>query len=68
LHQFEVILNYWVVERSFAWLEEYRQLWKNAARKINTSMSFVHLTFSTIAEKILNRLLDRLEANTPKKK
>ena len=27
----------WVVERSFAWLEKCRRLWKNCERKLNTS-------------------------------
>ena len=29
LHKFAVIPNRWVVERSFAWLEKNRRLWKN---------------------------------------
>ncbi len=45
LHQFKVIPKRWVVERSFGWLEKYRRLWKNPERKLNTSLSFVHLAF-----------------------
>jgi len=45
LHQFKVIPKRWVVERSFGWLEKCRRLWKNAERKLNTSLSFVHLAF-----------------------
>jgi transposase len=26
----------WVVERSFAWIEKCRRLWKNCERKLNT--------------------------------
>jgi transposase len=33
------------VERSFAWLDKNRQLWKNCERLINTSLQFVHLAF-----------------------
>ena len=35
----------WVVERSFAWLEKNRRLWKNCERWLNTSLQFVHLAF-----------------------
>jgi len=45
LHQFKVIPKRWVVERSFAWLEKCRRLWKNAERQIKTSLSFVQLAF-----------------------
>ena len=45
LHTFAVIPQRWVVERSFAWLEKCRRLWKNCERKLNTSLQFVHLAF-----------------------
>ena len=45
LHKFAVIPRRWVVERSFAWLEKNRRLWKNCERKLNTSLQFVHLAF-----------------------
>ena len=45
LHTFEVIPQRWIVERSFAWLEKNRRLWKNCERWINTSLQFVHLAF-----------------------
>ncbi|QOK90668.1 IS5 family transposase [Ralstonia pseudosolanacearum] len=45
LHTFKVIPQRWVVERSFAWLEKNRRLWKNCERKLNTSLQFVHLAF-----------------------
>lgn len=45
LHAFKVIPKRWVVERSFAWLEKCRRLWKNCERKINTSLNMVILTF-----------------------
>ena len=45
LHTFAVIPQRWVVERSFAWLEKCRRLWKNCERLLNTSLQFVHLAF-----------------------
>ena len=45
LHKFAVIPKRWVVERSFAWLEKSRRLWKNCERHLNTSLQFVHLAF-----------------------
>jgi transposase len=48
LHTFAVIPQRWVVERSFAWLEQSRRLWKNAERHLNTSLQFIHLAFLTL--------------------
>ncbi len=45
LHKFAVIPKRWVVERSFAWLEKCRRLWKNCERKMNTSLQMVVLAF-----------------------
>ncbi|WP_196813011.1 transposase, partial [Bacillus sp. GeD10] len=28
-HKFVVLPKRWIVERTFAWLENYRRLWKN---------------------------------------
>jgi len=53
LHKFEVIPKRWVVERSFAWLENFRRLWKNAERKINSSLNMYVLAFISI---LINRL------------
>ena len=53
LHTFQVIPKRRVVERSFAWLEKSRRLWKNRERLLNTSLQFIHLAF-------LNILLKRL--------
>jgi transposase len=53
LHSFAVIPQRWVVERSFAWLEKCRRLWKNCERKINTSLQFVVLAFIRILIKRL---------------
>ncbi len=53
LHKFAVIPKRWVVERSFAWLEKCRRLWKNCERKINNSLQFVVLAFIVILVKRL---------------
>ena len=45
LHRFAVLPKRWVVERSFAWLEKCRRLWKNCERKLETSVQFVALAF-----------------------
>ncbi len=45
LHTFAVLPQRWVVERSFAWIEKCRRLWKNCERKLNTSLQFIHLAF-----------------------
>ena len=45
LHTFVVLPKRWVVERSFAWLEKCRRLWKNCERKLATSRAMVALAF-----------------------
>ena len=45
LRRFAVIPKRWIVERSFAWLEKCRRLWKNCERKLHTSEQFVVLAF-----------------------
>ena len=45
LHAFKVMPKRWIVERSFAWLDKNRRLWKNCERWLNTSLQFVHLAF-----------------------
>ncbi|WP_215217685.1 transposase, partial [Candidatus Rhabdochlamydia sp. W815] len=45
LHTFTVIPKRWVVERSFAWIEKCRRLWKNCERKLHTSLNMVVLAF-----------------------
>ena len=45
LHTFKVIPKRWVVERSFAWLEKCRRLWKNCERKLNSSLQMTVLAF-----------------------
>lgn len=53
LHTFKVMPKRWVVERSFAWLDKNRRLWKNCERWLNTSLQFVHLAFLAL---VLRRL------------
>ncbi len=48
LHSFVVLPKKWVVERSFAWLEKCRRLWKNCEKKLNTSLQMVVLAFISI--------------------
>ena len=58
LHTFVVLPKRWVVERSFAWLEKCRRLWKNCERKLNTSLQMVVLAFYGVnPQKIVDRLL-----------
>jgi transposase len=45
LHTFTVMPKRWIVERSFAWIEKCRRLWKNCERLLNTSLQFVHMAF-----------------------
>lgn len=47
-HTFAVIPKRWVVERSFAWLEKCRRLWKNCERKLNTSLNMAVLAFVSL--------------------
>lgn len=55
LHKFVVIPKRWVVERSFAWLDKCRRLWKNCEKSLNTSKQFVNLAFISI---LLNKMVD----------
>lgn len=48
LHKFAVIPKRWVVERSFAWLEKCRRLWKNCERKLHTSEQLIVLAFLSL--------------------
>ena len=48
LHQFQVIPKRWIVERSFAWLQKYRRLFKNVERKLETSKQMVVLGFLAV--------------------
>ena len=48
LHTFVVLPKRWVVERSFAWLDKCRQLWKNCEGKLNTSLQMVVLAFAVL--------------------
>ena len=48
LHTFKVIPKRWVVERSFAWLEKCRRLWKNCEREPSTSRQMIMLAFISL--------------------
>ena len=48
LHEFKVIPKRWVVERSFAWLEKSRRLWKNCERLLTSSLAMMKLGFIRI--------------------
>jgi transposase len=48
LHAFAVIPKRWAVERSFAWLEKHRRLWKNCERKLSTSRQMIILAFISV--------------------
>jgi transposase len=48
MHKFVVIPKRWVVERSFAWLEKCRRLWKNCERKLHTTLQMASLAFLTL--------------------
>lgn len=53
LHAFAVIPQRWIVERSWAWLEKCRRLWKNCERKLSTSKQMIVLAFVAL---LLKRL------------
>ena len=53
LRTFSVIPKRWVVERSFAWLEKCRRLWKNCERKLHTSLNMAVFAFLVL---LLKRL------------
>jgi transposase len=48
LHKFVVLPKRWVVERSFAWIEKHRRMWKNCERKIATSVQMIILVFLVV--------------------
>lgn len=48
LHKFVVLPKRWVVERSFAWLENYRRLWKNCERLLHSSLQITTLAFLSL--------------------
>jgi transposase len=45
---FKVVPKRWVVERSFAWLEKCRRLWKNCERFLSTSRQMIILAFISL--------------------
>ena len=53
INAFKVIPKRWVVERSFAWLDKCRRLWKNCERYLHTSLQIMVLAFSVLFVKRL---------------
>ncbi|MCL2591649.1 MAG: transposase, partial [Betaproteobacteria bacterium] len=51
LHTFTVMPHRWIVERSFAWLEKCRRLWKNCERLLNSSLQFIYFAFLVLIMK-----------------
>jgi transposase len=51
LHRFTVIPKRWVVERSFAWLDKCRRLWKNCERHLETTLNMVKFAFLSLSLK-----------------
>jgi len=52
LHTFAVLPKRWIVERSFAWIDKCRRLWKNCERKLQNSFQMFSLAFIRL---LLNR-------------
>lgn len=48
LHTFAVLPQWWVVERSFGWLEKCRRLWKNCERFLESSRAMMQLAFISL--------------------
>jgi len=48
LHTFVVLPKRWIVERSFAWLEDCRLLWKNCERKIKNTLQATKMAFISL--------------------
>jgi transposase len=56
LHVFAVTPKRWVVERSFAWIEQCRRLWKNCERKLSSSL---HMVILAIYQTAFGEIMDR---------
>ena len=44
-HTFAALPKRWIGERSFAWLDKYRRLWKNCERQLQNSFQMISLAF-----------------------
>jgi transposase len=51
LHTHVVLPKRWVVERTFAWMEKFRRLWKNCKRKSHTILQMTVLAFVSPLQK-----------------
>ena len=52
LYAFTVLPKRRVAERSFAWLDKCRRLWKNCERKLSTSLQMAVLAFTALILRI----------------
>ncbi|GHU56644.1 IS5 family transposase [Clostridia bacterium] len=48
LHKFAVIPKRWVVERTFAWLDKCRRLWKNCERLLVNTLNMIKLALLSV--------------------
>jgi transposase len=48
LHTFVVLPKWWVVERTFGWLEKFHRLWKNCERKLHNTLQMTVLAFISL--------------------
>jgi transposase len=48
LHTFQVMPKRWIVERTFAWLDHCRRLWKNCERQLHTSLQMAKFAFISL--------------------
>lgn len=48
LRTFSVLPKRWVVERTFAWLDLFRRLWKNCERKLYTTLQMVVFALASL--------------------
>jgi transposase len=54
--QFEIVPKRWIVERSFAWLEKCRRLFKNVEGLISTSETMIKLCFIRLISRRLTEI------------
>ena len=55
LHTFVVIPKRWIVERSFAWLDKCRLLWKNCECFLSSTLAAVKFAFLSLLLRRFNK-------------
>ena len=45
LHTFTVLPKRWIVERTFAWIDNYHRFWKNCERDLQNTFQMVTMAF-----------------------